>query len=137
MSNAFIGHGATLERSDDGLAWTAIPEVKGVPIPEESQDFVDVTNLDSPGGFREYIKGLKDIGEITVDCNYTRAGFQAQKTDEGSATAIYYRLTLSNGDVFEWQGWPKVRAVPNGVGEVVDMQITIRGTGEPTFTAGA
>lgn len=137
MSNALIAYGATVDRSADGITFAVIPEVTNIPLPEEQQDYVEVTSLDSPNGYREYLKGLKDLGEITMEANYTRAGWQQQKTDEAAQAATYYRITLSNGDKFEFQGFPKVSLADGDIAGKVPMTITIRGTGDVTFTAGA
>ncbi len=138
MSATFMGYGATIERSSDsGVSWVAIPECTSIVLPEEQQDYVDVTSLDSPSGYREYIPGLKDIGEMTLSANYTRAGYQQQKADETLGVAIDYRITLSNGDVFEFAGFPKVTTASTDIAGALPMTITIRGTGDVTFTAGA
>ena len=88
MSEQIIAYGATVERSTDGTTWDPIPECKGVAVPVVTTEYQDVTNLDSPNGFREYIKGLKDAGEITVPAGYTAAGYEQQVADQNAPGAI-------------------------------------------------
>lgn len=141
-SKQIIAYGATVERSLDDSTYTAIPECKGVAVPVVTQEYPEVTSMDSPGGFREYIKGLKDLGEITVPCGYTAAGYEQQVADNAAPDAVYYRVTLrpqpdqSTGDVFEYRGFPTPQLEDNGAGEPVGMSITIRTTGDVTWTRG-
>ena len=53
---------------------TNIEEVLSVGGFGKTNDLVDVTNLDSPAGTKEYIAGLADGAEITIECNYIDAG---------------------------------------------------------------
>lgn len=138
MSEAQLAYGSTIERSSDGgTTWVSIPEAKIAPVPKSETDYVEVTSLDSAGGYREYIPGLKDAGEIEVTANYTRAGYQQQAADEASGAAIMYRTTFENSDKFEFSGFPSVSVESSDVGEARMMTINIRITGSVTFTAGA
>ena len=144
MTQAIIAYGATVERSQDGTNWEDIPEVKGVSVPQVEQDYVEATHLKSPNGFREYIKGLKDAGELSVPANYTTAGYQQQLSDQNFNGTISYRVTLplapgqaTTGDVFEFSGYPNPSLESGDAGEIIGMIITIRTTGDFTFTAGA
>lgn len=143
MSDTIIAYGGTVERSADGVTYTAIPEVKGIAVPTITTEYPEVTNLDSPDGFREYIKGLKDPGEITLTCGYTPAGMTQQLADQALPDAAYYRVTLrpapsqSTGDRFTFRGFPTPTPVDNGVGEPMDMSIQIRITGNVVRVAGA
>lgn len=49
---------------------TAIEEVRSVSGVGQVNSLVDATNFDSPANSREYIAGLADGSEITVECNY-------------------------------------------------------------------
>lgn len=49
---------------------TAIEEVFSVSGLGKQNDLIDVTNFDSPSGTKEYIAGLADGSEISVEANY-------------------------------------------------------------------
>lgn len=142
MSNQIIAYGATVERSLDGTTFTAIPECAGVAIPSVETDYVEATSLDSSGGFREYIKGLKDAGVLSVTAGYTAAGYEQQLADQAASDSVYYRTTLqpqpdqATGDVFEFRGFPTPMVEGNDVGALVGMTISIRTTGNVTWTRG-
>lgn len=138
-----IAYGGKVERSLNGTTWTSIPEVKGIAVPEVTQEYVEVTSLDSPNGYKEYIKGLKDAGEITLLCGYTSDGYDQMVQDQAANQAIYYRVTMALApgqtvaDEFEYLGYPTPTLKANGIGEAVDMELKLRITGAPTFTPGS
>ncbi|WP_276946665.1 phage tail tube protein [Haematobacter massiliensis] len=143
MTNQIIAYGATVERSLDGTDFEKIPECKSIAVPQVTQEYPEVTSLDSEDGYREYVKGLKDAGEITLTCGYTADGFEQQSGDNAAPDAIHYRVTLkaapnqASGDVFTFRGYPIPALVDNGLGEPVDMTVTVRTTGTFTWTRGA
>jgi len=55
---------------------TAIEEVFSVSGVGKTNEQIDVTNFDSPVGTKEYIAGLADGSEITVEANYIPAATQ-------------------------------------------------------------
>ena len=142
MSEQIIAFGATVERSLDDTTWAEIPECKGVAIPIVETDFQESTSLDSPGGFKEYVKGLKDAGVISVPAGYTAAGYEQQLADQAATAAVYYRCTLkpqpaqTTGDVFTFRGFPTPKVETSDVGALVGMSIDIRTTGNVTWARG-
>lgn len=142
MSKQIIAYGSTVERSLDGTAWTAIPECAGVAVPMVETEYLDATSLDSVGGFREYVKGMKDAGVITVPCGYTSAGYEQQLADQAAADAVYYRTTMkaapdqTSGDIFTFRGFPTPTLESGAVGELVGMSVSIRTTGDVTWVKG-
>lgn len=51
-------------------SYNAIEEVLSISGVGKNNELVDVTNFDSPAGTKEYIAGLADGSEITVEANY-------------------------------------------------------------------
>lgn len=142
-SKQITAFGAIVERSIDGVAFTKIPECKGIAVPTVETDYQDATSLDSPNGFREYVPGLKDAGVISVPCGYTVDGYEQQLADAAVGEPIYYRTTLKKapgqtaGDVFTFRGFPTPQVEGNDVGALVGMTISIRTTGDVTWVKGA
>jgi hypothetical protein len=142
MTDQIIAYGAIVERSQNGVTWARIPECKGVAIPAVTTEYQDATSLDSPNGFREFVKGMKDAGEITVPAGYTTAGYQQQLSDQNFNGLIYYRTTLrpsptqSTGDVFEFRGFPTPEIETGDLAAPINMNIRIKVSGAPVWTAG-
>lgn len=143
MSEQIIAYGATVERSLDGVTYTSIPEAKGIGVPAVTTEYQDVTNLDSVDGFREYIKALKDAGEVTIPLGYTAAGYELMLSDQAATGAIYYRTTMApqplqtTGDVFEFRAFPTPEIQSDDLGTPVNINVSLRTTGAPTWTRGS
>lgn len=136
MAGEILFYGATVERSDDnGTTWEAVPGVKTFGIPEESVEYVETTSLDSTGGYREYIAGLKDLGEASMVQNYSRAAMAQLEADK--FTLMKYRITFANGDELEFDAIRSGSATPSDIGALVEISSTLRGSGQPVFTPGA
>lgn len=144
MSNAILAFGATVELSANGsTGWASIPELTSVAVPATEQDYVDVTSLDSTGGYREYIPGLKDAGSLSLNANYTHDGYQMLAAYQTSGDIAYFRVTLvaapdqSTGDVFTFAGYITVAVDAGDVAGKVGMTINLRISGAVTWTEGA
>lgn len=71
-TEADIGYGGSFE-VELGVTpgdFSALGEVTNVTPPNESVDVIDVTHMDSPGRYREFIQGLIDPGDMSVDMNW-------------------------------------------------------------------
>lgn len=86
-SNAIIGFGTKVEVLLSST-WTELGEVHNVTPPNESVDQVDVTHMQSPNRTREFIQGLIDPGDMTVEMNHIPS----------SATDAYLIAWRSAGD---------------------------------------
>lgn len=145
MTQAIIAHGLITERSRTGAtdSFTAIPEAKGVAIPGITQDYVEATHNQSPGGFREWIKGLKDGGELAIPCNYTSAGYAAQIQDRDHNEPTFYRVTFplapgqTEPDRFAFRAWPNPSIEESeDPGAIIAMSVNLRVTGPVDFIQG-
>jgi len=71
-SDARTGFGAILrmENRDTPGDYIDLMGIKGITPPEMSRDVHDTTTMQSPGGWREFIGGLKDGGEVSFSANF-------------------------------------------------------------------
>jgi predicted secreted protein len=70
---ATIGFGALFQILNTAVSpdlYTAVGEVTNITMPNLSRDAVDATHTESTGAWREFIPGLKDAGEVTIEGNY-------------------------------------------------------------------
>lgn len=76
----------------------AIEEVYTVSGVGHTNQLVDVTNFDSPAGTKEFIAGLAEGDQITVDCNYipTATNQIAAMTAVDSGATRLARLEYTN-----------------------------------------
>lgn len=140
-----IAWGGKVERSTTGVtaSFTVIPEARGLAVPQITTEYQDVTNLDSEGGYREFVKGLKDAGEITMAMNYTSLGWEQQIADEAASGAIFYRITFPKlgtqtaGDVFTFRAFPTPSLQADDVGAPIGMSVALKITGPVAWVKGA
>lgn len=133
----------TFEKSAtvDGT-YTRIAEVKAFTLPRIVVDYQEATSLDSPNRYREFVAGLRDVEDITVNCGYVSETMANALTDQASGVPIFYKVTLplevgqTVGDVFVFSGYPTPMPQANGVGEIIGLDIQIKVTGGFTFTKG-
>jgi predicted secreted protein len=101
MTEALIGYNTKYEVWDTTAtpaAFVEIAEVIGVTPGEASTDRVEATHMKSAGRRREYIAGLIDSGEASLEINWVPGG----PTDEllrrlfNSGDTVEHRITFPN-----------------------------------------
>lgn len=133
---AIIGVGTTFSKKGSGDTWTEIAEIKSISGPGMKRDTVDTTTLDTTGGYRTFITGFREGGEISLSMNYTKTGYAAMLADFESDTVQSYKITLVDGSTITCDGI--VTDLPLDVPEdLVTQDVTIKLSGQPTFVAGA
>lgn len=72
MTDAIIGYGTkvAVETAPASGVYTELGEVTNVTPPNESVDQIDATHMQSPGRTREFIQGLIDPGECSIEFNH-------------------------------------------------------------------
>lgn len=134
--------GAKTQWATAGGTLADIPEVKGLAVPVPTVEYQDATSLDSAGGYREFVAGLKDAGEISLPCGYTTAGYETAYGYFTNGTLLDFETTLpietgqATGDVFAFQGFVTPEMETNAVGDIIGMSLSIRVSGAPTWTKG-
>lgn len=99
MSNAIAGVGTKFRRWNSGTGqWVDIAEVNSISGPSMTRDFIDVTSLDSVGGYREFIAGFRDGGTVNLAMNFTRATYTIMKTDFEDDNKQNYEILLPDDD---------------------------------------
>jgi predicted secreted protein len=93
---AFAGVGTLFKRGADTVA-----EINSISGPNMTRDIIDVTSLDSTGGYREFIPGFRDGGEVTLSCNWVRDEWDDWLADFHSDTIQTYTIVLSNDETTE------------------------------------
>lgn len=68
-TNAAIGYGSSFG-IHNGSAYVDVAEVTNITWPGYARDAIDATHMASTDSFREYIAGLMDAGEATIEMNF-------------------------------------------------------------------
>lgn len=135
--NAF---GIQLKRSDMAgtPVFTAIANVTSVKGPELERDTYDVTAHDSTDGWKEFIGGLKDAGEVTLNINYDPRVHDDLVADFDDDVARDYKLVFP-GALGEWdlKGFLTGFSQEAPVDDKLSAELKIKVTGKPTIVPGA
>lgn len=147
-SEAFAPIGSVLEveTSESPVTFTAIAEIQTIQRTGSKSDLVDVTNMQSTGGYREYLATLRDAGDVSFSGNYI----------PNDATQIELQTLFDGATLSNWQiilppgvGFPvslgtwafKAYVQSNDYDLPHDKEGKISGklkiTGKPVFTAGS
>lgn len=105
-TNAKIGFGALfkIESLDSPNVMITVGEITSIKPPSVSRDAVDATHSESPEGWREFIAGLKDGGEASVDLNFVPggAGITMLLRELGVDTVTACAITLPTTPAYSW-----------------------------------
>jgi predicted secreted protein len=135
---AIAGVGTEFRRWS-GSAWEKIAEVNNISGPTMTRETIDTTSLDTTGGYRTFITGFRDGGQITFAMNFTRDEYETLKADFESDDLQDYEIVLPDDDntSFEFQGL--VTEIPLTIppGDKVTVDVTIKISGEVNINSGS
>ncbi len=136
---AISGVGTYFQRWDASTSkWETIGQIKNISGPSARRDTLDTTTLDVEGGYRTFIGGLRDGGEMTLTMNFTRTGFDLMLDDFESDELRNYEIVLPDDDVTTAEFEGLVTGIPLTIPEgIVTMDITIKISGPVTINSGA
>jgi predicted secreted protein len=118
MTEAIAGNGVLLKIGDSGgtaETYTTLAEVLDIDGPSQKRDSIEVTSHSS-AGWREYIAGLRDGGEIKFDINFV----------PDDATQVTLRGVFDDGITANFQ-----IVYPNGTTDTFAATVTEYGTKSP------
>lgn len=135
-SNAFAGVGTQFQRETNTPGtYATIAEVSSIDGPSLAREVIDVTSLDSTGGYREFIGGFRDGGEVTLELNFTLSGFNQFKDDFEDDGTHNYRIVMSDDGATTLQFAGFVSSLPPSIqpDDKVTLAVTIKVTGQVTL----
>jgi len=140
-SGAFSGVG-TLFRRWNGSSWANIAEVTSISGPTMTRETIDVTSLDTTGGYREFIGGFRDGGTVQLSMNFTAATYGIMKGDFEDDTDLTknYEILLKDpaGDYsLEFAGVVTECPIEVTADDKVTSTVTIKVSGEVTEGSGS
>ena len=138
MANAQSSAGITLEfGTTDGFD-ADIVAVNGYNTQRTS---IDVSHLNSPNQWKEFLAGMKDAGEISIDVHHD-ANIDIDETLydlETDALTLTFPLKAgqTNPATFECQAFCSGYQMNGPLDDRIAATVSFKLTGQPTFTAGS
>lgn len=116
-------------------ATTAIGGLTSIGGIEVSADTVDVTALDSDGGYREFLMGFKDAGDVSLEgyLDDTDAGQAAAYTALESGEVQTCEIAFPNGSKWSFKGIITGFSTSASLEDAVSFSATVKVSGKPTF----
>lgn len=134
-SNAMIGFGSDLLKGNaDGPPETFTSlgvEITAITPPGMSRDAVDVTHMSSPNSTREFIAGLIDAGEFSIEFNFIPATSDAVLTALQAAKANW-QLLFANSIAWTFAAFCTGYTPTTPLGDKMSATATFKVSGLPT-----
>lgn len=131
--------GIALKRGDGASpeVFATIGNVTSVSGPEIERETYDITAHDSVDGWREFIGGLKDAGEVSIEVNYDPTKHDDLIGDFEDTEARTYQMVFP-GTLGQWQFAAFLSGFSQEapVDDKLSAEIKFKVTGKPTITAG-
>lgn len=148
-SEARTGFGATLQKGDGASPenYVSILGIRSISGPEISRDTHDVTTMLSPSGWREFIGGLKDGGEVSFEALWLpreltqgqeEGGFMAEFDKDSCESRGNWRILVpaceGEPEVYlEFGGIVTGQSIEIPMDDVMGFTGTVKVSGRPTL----
>lgn len=113
-----------------------VGEATDISGPEMERDTLEVTSHQSPGGFREWVGGLKDGGEVSFEVRYDPEIHNPLQVDFEDPQPRNYRIQLPDvpGGMWEFQGFITNMGLSFPLEDAMACSFTFKVTGMPVFS---
>ena len=137
-SNATAGVGTKFRRWN-GANWVDIAEINSIAGPTKTRDTIDVTSLDSTGGYREFIGGFRDGGTVTLPMNFTRDTYDLMNDDFESDLLQNYEILLPDVEItsFEFEALVTELGLAIPTDDKITADVTLKVSGKVVINSGS
>lgn len=120
--------------------FAAIANVLSISAPNRTRETIDVTDHSSDDGFQEYIGGLKDGGEVSLELNYDPSEASHDLDgDFNDAAPRSYRIIILPGTedehTWDFKGILTELSEEFPYDDKMTRSVTIKVSGKPVLTA--
>ncbi|OSM43460.1 phage tail tube protein [Nesterenkonia sp. PF2B19] len=129
--------GTTLSREDDAGSFEPIANVTSLSPPNISRETLDVTSHDSPNGYMEFLGGLKDPGEVSVEVNYDPSQHDKLVDDFEEDDPIKYEIAFPDGTVWAFEAILTAFEPDAPYDDKLTAEMTLKVTSKPEITEAA
>lgn len=138
-TKARIGHGSvfSIATADSPTDYVTISEVTSITPPKLSRDTIDATSNDSAEKWREFIAGLKDGGEMSVEMNFIpeSSGNVRILGSFNSDRALKCKIVFPDSPTTQWafDAFCTGYEPADPVDDKMSATVTFKLTGKPDF----
>lgn len=117
------------------MEYDYVKEVTSLNGPTQTKETIDTSSMDTVDGYRTFIAGFKDGGEISGEANFTSESFQAMQALFTSTGLGYFIIELPNEEEthITFTGIVTANQMAAAVGEKTSASFTIKLSGGITI----
>lgn len=136
MANRSLGTVLKIGATASAVKVGGLTEIGGIEL---SADTLDTTTLDSDGGYREFIGGFKDAGEVSLSgyLDISDANGQKKMYDAFESGVVQdFAIEFPSGVKAKWGFKGIVTGFSTGASleDLITFESTIKVSGKPTLT---
>lgn len=124
------GFGTTIS----GAVTGALAEITSVGLSGQDVTDIDVSSMDSPEGWMEFIAGMKNAGEAQMNLLYSGANMEAILEALGGTNEVW-TITLPDTSTFVCSGYLKALGSQIPMNDKISQTCSLKLSGAPTFSA--
>lgn len=137
-TDAKIGYGVLFKIGNGASpteVFTTVAEVTSITPPGMSRDAIDATHEESPDAWREFIGGLKDGGETSLELNFVPgSATTALLLAEIEAPAGNKQIVFTTGEIFSFKALCTNFEPEAPLDDKMVASVTYKVTGKPTLS---
>jgi predicted secreted protein len=132
-----VAQGTTLKKGTNKIA--TLTSIDGLDL---QSDTIETTNLESSGGYKTYVGGLKDAGEVSIKGRYNYTDHSTIYTDFDAGTVNAYTIEFPDKGTTTGSQWT-FNAIVTGfktgseMGGLVEFEAKFKISGKPTLVSPA
>lgn len=135
MANRSLGTVLKIGKTASAVKVGGLTEIGGIEL---SADTLDTTTLDSNGGYREFIGGFKDAGEVSVSGYLEIAEANGQKKmydafESGTVEDFVIEFPEAVKAKWEFNGVVTGFSTSASLEDLISFEATIKVSGKPTL----
>ncbi len=134
-------YGTQFKRDTDGAGtFAAIAAVSDISGPEREREALEVSAHDSPDQYREFVKGFKDGGEVSITINYDPGDTSHEALDDDFEEDDLrdYQVVILPGEPDEhtWQFTAMITNIGDAFphDDKMEREVTVKISGKPVLT---
>ncbi|QPM89382.1 phage tail tube protein [Pseudooceanicola algae] len=139
--DADIGFSSKFQRGDgeDPEEFATVGEVVDVVPPKLSREAIDVTHSESPDGWQEFIGGLRQAEEFSVQIHYNASSAHMASVHADFAKTVpgNYKVIFPDGSDWTFAALVIGVSPATPTGDKMVCEITFRPSGKATVTVAA
>ena len=122
-----------------GSAWAQLAEVNNISGPGLVRDLIETTHLGTTGGYKTFIAGFRDGGDVSFDMNFSRDDYDLMIADFQSDDLQDYEIVMDDSEKtsIEFSGFVMNMPLSIQPADKITVSVTIKVSGAISIDSGS